>query len=118
MDDRSNRKRGLTEDDGSAPSQATTSSPPVNGSPAHYTPPPPPNKRLYSNSGSGSSSPRTPTKDDGEPMTAAEVTKDGISGRTIVASLQLWTMPKSAAERERPRLLDTDNRDKIFLCGY
>lgn len=68
MDDRNSHKRRLPEDD-AAPVQ--TGSSPVNGIAAPYTPPP--NKRLNSHSASGNSSPRTPAREDGEPMTAAEV---------------------------------------------
>lgn len=87
MDDRSNRKRRLTDDVGppftSSSSSAGTGGPATNGSPAPITSATN-TKRQFTGSGSGSASPHNAGKEDTETMTAAEV-RMGVALGMLVA---------------------------------
>ncbi|KAF9435680.1 E3 ubiquitin-protein ligase bre1 [Entomortierella beljakovae] len=103
MDDRSNRKRRLTED-GSQPGQVVTTTA-VNGSPAPFTPPA--NKRQFT--GSGGSSPLANTKEDTENMTPAEGVLLNFQKEAIWRQMQEYKRETSETYEQIDQLEDSQS---------
>ncbi|KAG0316403.1 hypothetical protein BGZ97_006918 [Linnemannia gamsii] len=106
MDDRSNRKRRLTDEAGPPLSSSSAAGKPVtNGSPSSVTSATN-TKRQFTGSGSGSASPQNAGKEDTETMTAAEEVLLNFQKEAIWRQIQEYKRENVRAQERIERLKD------------